>query len=127
MSHFTKIKTKLKDEKVLISTLENLGYGKNIKKGSLVKDYRRNKLKVDFSLEIESSNNIGFLKTSNGSFDIITDWWGVNGINKNEFIRNVKQKYSLEIIKREMAKKGYNIVEEKSLEDKSIKIVVRKW
>ena len=46
---------------------------------------------------------------------------------KKSFIRNIMQNYSLEIISQEMKKKGYNIVEQKNIENNTIKVVLRKW
>ena len=82
---------------------------------------------VDLTVNLKSSYDIGFHQTKDGSYDIIADWYGVNGVREEDFIRDLKQNYSLEVIKLEMKKKGYQIAEQSKLKDKSIKIIIRQW
>ena len=126
MSHFTKVQTKIFDKEILISTLKQLKYivfeGKSTLKG-----YEGQKKNIDILVKLNSSYDIGFSQNKDGSFSIIADWWGVTKVKEEDFTRMVNQNYSLNMIRREMKKKGYKIVEQKTLEDQSIKVVVRKW
>ena len=126
MSHFTKIKTKIFKKEILIKSLENLGF--LVDQGiSILRGYDDLKRDVDFVIKLESSYNIGFALTEDGSYEIIADWWGVEDHDKEEFTRKVVQNYAMELIRVEMNKKGFNVVEQKTLEDNSIKLIVRKW
>jgi len=126
MSHFTKVQTKIFDKEILISTLKQLKY--TVFEGkSTLKGYEGQKKNIDILVKLNSSYDIGFTQNKDGSFSIIADWWGVTKVKKDDFTRMVNQNYSLNMISREMKKKGYKIVEQKDLEDKSIKVVVRKW
>ena len=126
MSHFTKIKTKIFNKEILIKTLENLGFLVD-QTSSILRGYDDLKKDVDFVIKFESSYDIGFTLTEDGSYEIVADWWGVKGYNQEEFIRKVVQNYSIEIIRVEMNKKGFKVVEQKTFEDNSIKLIVRKW
>jgi len=126
MSHFTKVVTKIFDKEILISTLKQLKY--SVFEGKLkLTGYEGQKRNIDILVKLKGSYDIGFARNNDGSFSIIADWWGVTKVKKEEFTRMVNQNYSLNMIRREMKKKGYKIVKQTNLEDKSIKVVVRKW
>ena len=126
MSHFTKVITKIFDKEILISTLKQLKY--SVFEGKLkITGYEGQKRNIDILVKLKGSYDIGFARNNDGSFSIIADWWGVTKVKKEEFTRMVNQNYSLNMIRREMKKKGYKIVKQTNLEDKSIKVVVRKW
>ncbi|KKN01975.1 hypothetical protein LCGC14_1122420 [marine sediment metagenome] len=126
MSHFTKVVTKIFDKEILISTLKKLKY--SVFEGKLkLTGYEGQKRNIDILVKLKGSYDIGFARNKDGSFSIIADWWGVTNVKKEEFTRMVNQNYSLNMIRREMKKKGYKIVKQTNLEDKSIKVVVRKW
>ena len=126
MSHFTKIKTKIIDKAVLFTVLKQLNC-KIIETNSISQNIQGQKIKIEFFVELNPMHKIGFARGKDGSYDIIADWWGVDKDLKKSFIRNIMQNYSLEIISQEMKKKGYNIVEQKNIENNTIKVVLRKW
>ena len=126
MSHFTKVHTKIFDREILISTLKQLKYSVFEGKSTL-KGYQGQKKNIDILVKLNSSYDIGFARNKDGSYSIIADWWGVTIVKKESFTRMVNQNYSINMIRREMKKKGYKIVEQKDLENDSIKVVVRKW
>ena len=126
MSHFTKVKTNILDKDLLVYTLKEMNY--NVIEGKpYLKGFEKQNQKVDLLVKLESSYDIGFKKNNEGVYTIIADWWGVQGINKEKFIRDIKQHYSLNMINREMRKKGYKIVEQKNVEGNAIKVILRKW
>ena len=126
MSHFTKVKTKIFDLDILEAVLKKLNYEVSSNVHSL-KGYRGKTINVDLLVKLKSSYDIGFVKSKDKSFELVADWYGVKNFNKQEFMSKVMQNYSLEVVKREVKKKGYKIVEQKNVENNSIKIVVRKW
>ena len=109
MSHFTKIKTKIYEIEILKSALNNLGY-KFSENVSSLKDYQGRTTNIDLLINLNSSYDIGFHRTIDGSYEIVADWYGVKVVTKESFISNLMQTYSLELIEQEMKKKGYNIV-----------------
>jgi len=126
MSHFTKIKTKIYEIEILKTALNNLGY-KFSENVSSVRGYQGRATNVDLLINLKSSYDIGFHRTIDGSYEIVADWYGVKGVMKESFISNLMQTYSLELIKQEMEKKGYYIVEKTKMKDNTLKVVVRKW
>lgn len=85
---------------------------------------------VDALVRTESGRQIGFQAQKDGTYKIITDFEGLTPtqLKKDEdLIHQIKQRYAYNVIKGELKKQGYNIVEEKNLEDKTIKITARRW
>lgn len=69
------------------------------------------------------SNDIGFLKTNKGNYQVIISEFDLKG----DFLKKVKQKYTELKIKKEVSKQGYKIVSEEKLSDGSMKLSVKRW
>ena len=69
-------------------------------------------------------------RTSDGTYDLTADWWGVEttkGVTEEEFKHQLSP--AVPVSQREQAceEKGYAVEEEVNEEDGSIRLVVRKW
>lgn len=125
MSHITK-KTHLKDRRVLVKTLEKLGY--RIGEGRSRPGLRR--LGEIRNLDLVAGKNgfwIGFRRAveSDGPYEMLADWPSHRG-RKEEVVREIHQIYSQEKIL-ELAKvKGYALMKNRMNEKGQIEIVLRK-
>ncbi|MHA1996579.1 MAG: DUF1257 domain-containing protein [Promethearchaeota archaeon] len=126
MSHFTKIKTRLFDKGLIIEALEELKYTVD-ELATTIHGYGGQMKQAEFIVKANKSYDIGFVKEKDGSYDIVADWYGIRNIKKQDFFNNIKQKYSLGMVKREMKKKGYKMIRTENQADNSIKVTWRKW
>ena len=124
MSHFTTIKTEIRDLNMLKKALNSLSY-KEIKENDIVRGYMGNKQNADLVIKNTNGYDIGFVNEA-GVYNIVADFWGVK-LNQDEFTNKVVQRYSYEIIKDQSAIQGFSISEESVQKDGTIKIVVQKW
>ena len=128
MSHFSTIKTQLKDAEPLIKALNNLGYTIN-QEEKFVKGYRGKFTAVNISMNLPGETKVGFKwdNTSN-SYELVTDLdlWKFD-LPVERFISKVTQMYAYETIISKTKEDGYQIVEEKNKNDGSIELVVTKW
>ena len=128
MSHFSTIKTQLKDAEPLIKALNNLGYMIN-QEEKFVKGYRGKFTAVDISMNLPRETKVGFKwdNTSN-SYELVTDLelWKFE-IPVERFISKVTQMYAYETIISKTKEDGYQIVEQKNQNDGSIELVLTKW
>ena len=128
MSHFSTIKTQLKEAEPLINALNNLGYSIN-QEEKFVKGYRGKSTAVDISINLHSDTEVGFKwdKNSN-SYELVTDLdlWKLE-IPVERFISKVTQMYAYQTIISKTKEDGYQIVEEKNKNDGSIELVLTKW
>ena len=128
MSHFSTIKTQLKEAEPLIKALNNLGYTIN-QDEKFVKGYKGKFTAVDISMNLPKETKVGFKwdNTSN-SYELVTDLdlWKFE-LPVERFISKVTQMYAYETIISKTKEDGYQIVEQKNQNDGSIELVLTKW
>ena len=128
MSHFSTIKTQLKEVKPLIKALNQLGYVIN-QDQKFVKGYKGKFTAVYISLDLPSNTKVGF-KWDNvtNSYELVTDLdlWKFD-LPVERFISKITQMYAYHTIISKTEEDGYKIVEQKNQNDGSIELVLTKW
>ena len=128
MSHFSTIKTQLKEAKPLIMALNNLGYDIN-QDEKFVKGFRGKFTAVDISMNLPGNTKVGFKWDNNSnSYELVTDLdlWKFE-LPVERFISKVTQMYAYQTIISKTKEEGYQIVEQKNKNDGSIDLVLTKW
>ena len=128
MSHFSTIKTQLKEKQPLIKALTNLGYS-IIQEEKFVKGYKGKFTAVDISMNLPGDTKVGFKWDNNSNaYELVTDLdlWKFE-IPVERFISKVTQMYAYQTIISKTKDDGYQIVEEKNNNDGSIELVLTKW
>ena len=128
MSHFSTIKTQLKDAEPLIKALKNLGYMIN-QEEKFVKGYRGKTTVVDISMNLPGDTKVGFKWDNNSNaYELVTDLdlWKFS-LPVERFISKVTQMYAYETIISKTKEDGYQIIEQKNQNDGSIELVLTKW
>jgi hypothetical protein len=126
MSHFSNIKTQIRNLDSLKSALTDLGV--DWKPGpQTVKGYRGQTRKAEVVIEQENGYDIGF--SSNGlEYELISDlqfWqqaWSVD-----RFLNLVTQRYAYHTVVSATADRGFQISEQQKNEDGSIRLVLQRW
>lgn len=130
MSHFTRIKTSLKDKVVLTDALHNLGY--EVTDGGTVKG-RQGVRAVDLSIRTRDGNGIGFVRDAEGCYNLVADFWGIGkGDQKilselDGTLARIQREYAERTVIEKTKNEGFSIVERREEEDGTIRIVVRRW
>ncbi len=135
MSHFSTIKTKIKDRDALLEALERVGERPNVPfQGTKVvelvivnPDHAEDHptMEVDVSIGVD----VGFkLNESTGTYELIADrqTWDKD-VPIERFMEKVTQQYARMLIHREVEEKGYQIEEEWEMDDNSIELTVSRW
>ena len=128
MSHFSTIKTQLKDAEPLITALNNLGYITN-QEEKFIKGYKGKFTAVDISMNLPGDTKVGFKWDNNSNaYELVTDLdlWKFE-LPVERFISKVTQMYAYETIISKTKEDGYQIVEQKNQNDGSIELVLTKW
>jgi len=128
MSHFSTIKTKLKNTEPLIKALDQLGFNPN-QDEKFVKGYKGQFTAVDISLDLPGNTKVGFKWDPNSSsYELVTDLdlWKFD-LPVEGFISKVTQMYAYQTIISKTKEDGYQIVEQKNENDGSIELVLTKW
>ena len=128
MSHFSTIKTKLKEVEPLIKALDHLGYIIN-QEEKFIKGYKGQFTAVDISMNLTGNTKVGFKWDNNSNaYELVTDLdlWKFE-IPVERFISKVTQMYAYHTIISKTKDEGYQIVEQKNQTDGSIELVLTKW
>ena len=125
MSHFTTIKTKIKNKPELLEALELLQY--DVKQDQeLINplDHQHEKVKVDVSI----GNDIGFRLNNNGEYELVADIQTWNQpIPPERLIEKVTQQYARMTIHNTIKEQGFQVAEEWEMDDNSIEITATRW
>ena len=128
MSHFSTIKTQLKEVEPLIKALNNLGYTIN-QEEKFIKGYKGKFTAVDISMNLHGETKVGFKWDNNSNaYELVTDLdlWKFE-IPVERFISKVTQMYAYNTIISKTNEDGYQVVEQKNKNDGSIELVLTKW
>ena len=131
MSHFTSVKTKIKNQICLVRALKDLGYevveaeqGQTVQ----VRGYQGQKADGIMTIKASKTYDIGVKVGVDGTYEFFADWWGVEttrGVAEEDCIKQVTRRYSYHMVKQEIEKKGWTLEEEKQGEE--IHLHVRTW
>lgn len=132
MSHFTTVKTKLKDVICIKQALEDLGYefveAKSAEQRVKVRGYQNETALADICIKASKTYDIGLQVTENG-IELFADWWGVEttrGVSEEEFVNQLSQRYAYHKIMKEVKARGFAVHAEEE-ENETIQLTVRKW
>ena len=125
MSHFSTIRTKIKNKPHLIEALELLQY--EVKENQeLINplDHQHEKVKVDVSI----GNDIGFRLNNNGEYELVADiqTWK-DPVPPKRFVEKVTQQYARMTVHNQVKEMGFKVEEEWEMDDNSIELVVTRW
>ena len=129
MSHFSTIKTKIKDYDTLVKALNNLGQDVTGNNQELVVSGAHGKGHETVVADIAIGTDIGFrYSTVSQTYELVTDLHTWNQpVPVERFLDKLAQEYALVHIKSQTINDGYEIVEEKRELDGSVELVVTRW
>ena len=128
MSHFSTIKTELRDRQSLLEALEDLGHGP--RQGSLmVRGYRGQTVEAQLAVAQANGADIGFrLNPETSCYELVTDLdlWD-QAVPVERFLAQLNQRYALRSILAATAEEGFQVSEQAQQQDGSIELVVTRW
>tara|TARA_S200000501_G_scaffold189748_1_gene178561 strand:+ start:59 stop:469 length:411 start_codon:yes stop_codon:yes gene_type:complete len=136
MSHFTNIKTKLKNKDFLIQALHTIGYTGT--ENVLLKNPSNHQheevqveigvTKYDTSLEVMRPMTAGFKINDDGVFELVTevDTWH-ESLPIERFLQKITQVYARHAVVETAQLKGFKVTTEQKDVDNTIEIVMEKW
>jgi len=125
MSHFTQVTTKITSKEMLVACLKELGYDVEEKTG--IKGYRGQETPVDIAVRMKQGYDIGFVLGNDGTYSFVADWFGVQGVNEQQFTTKVQQQYALTTVMDKISRQGFTVVEQQQENSGEIRLVVRRW
>jgi len=127
MSHFSNIKTKIRNLNSLKSALDDMGIDWKEGFSSPIRGYQGQTRNAEVVVEQDNNYDIGF--SWNGSeYELVADlqYWN-QPLTVDGFLRKVTQRYAYHTVIEATNKQGFNISEEQKNQDGSIRLVVQRW
>jgi hypothetical protein len=126
MSHFSNIKTQIRNLVSLQAALTDLGI--DWKSGpSTVRGYRGQTSTAEVVIEQDNNYDIGFSWNGN-EYELVADlqYWQ-QPLSVDGFLKQVTQRYAYQAVMQETAKQGFQVAEQQQNKDGSIRLVVQRW
>jgi len=127
MSHFTQVKTVIRDQAVLEEALRQLNYGFETGEELPIRGYEGNTELGQVVVDTGSTFDIGFQRQGDGTYQLCADWWGVEAdaqIRQKDFTEELNRTYAHLKVKKQVLEQGFVIEEERVLDDGEIELVV---
>ncbi len=134
MSHFTAIKTQIKDATALIKALADVGF-KEVEVNETAQhlygfqgDMRSQTAEVIIRrMHVGgASNDIGFQRQSNGTFEAIISEYDRRKYSQT-WLNQVTQRYGYHALMSTAATQGFDVEAEEVLADGTVRVVVGRW
>jgi len=122
VSHFTTIKTQIKDVEALRSAVNELGL--QLLANTDARGYISNKTKGDYVIRLKGPYDVALNQQPDGTYGLTTDWW--DGHVEREVGTNfgrLLQLYGVHKTSMEARKKGYSVLRN-SQPNGSIKLIL---
>ncbi len=129
MSHFTCIKTKIKERPQLIEALELMGHDIQENKQLVIANPDHGEGHPEFVADVAIKNDIGFRWNKNTeSYELVAelDAWDLD-VPVNRFIDKLTQQYARMTIHSTIKEEGFEVQEEWEMDDNSIELTVTRW
>ncbi len=130
MSHYSRIKTKFHNREALITTLKQLGY--EVGTDTVIKGHHGEHT-VDIAVKTKGYG-IGFVRGTDGNYDMVADWWGVAGADERRMTQElvqaagtIQKAYTHAMVLAQAKADGFEVVSQTEEQDGSLRIVVRRW
>ncbi|MEL6351028.1 MAG: DUF1257 domain-containing protein [Cyanobacteria bacterium J06627_28] len=128
MSHFSQIKTKLRNLSSLQLALDDTGIRWQAGPKA-VRGYQGDTTTADIVIEQENGYDVGFSQSEEtGNYELVADlqYWQ-QPLSVEGFLNRVTQRYAYHTVLNESAGQGFQVSEKVDNEDGSIRLVLQRW
>ena len=129
MSHFTCIKTKIRERDYLVEALELMGHDIQENQQLVINNPSHAEEHPEFLAEVAIRNDIGFrLNKNTGNYELVAelDTWDLD-VPVNRFIEKVTQQYARMTLHNTIKEEGFEVAEEWQTVDNDIELTVTRW
>ena len=128
MSHFSTVKTELRQLEPLVQALNDLGFSPE-QGDRPVRGYRGQTVTADLAVAMQQGGDLGFRWNSEtGAYELVTDLdlWK-QPIPVERFLAKLTQRYAFNSVLSASNREGFQVAEERVTQDGSIELVVTRW
>ena len=128
MSHFSTVKTEIRQREPLVSALKDLGFAPEEGERT-VRGYRGQTVTAELAVPMQNGGDIGFrVNSESGAYELVTDLdlWK-QPIPIERFLSKLTQRYAFNSVLAESQNEGFEVAEQFVQQDGSIELVVTRW
>ncbi len=128
MSHFSTVKTELRDRQALVDALTDLGHGPVVGPRA-IRGYRGQTVQAEVAVSQDADSDFGFVwNATAGSYELVADLdlWR-QPVPVERFLARLTQRYALRTLLAATAQEGFQVSEQTDRVDGSIELVVTRW
>lgn len=128
MSHFSTVKTELRQLEPLVQALNDLGYAPEQGQRS-VRGYRGQTVTADLAVAMQDGGDLGFRwNAESAAYELVTDLdlWKQT-IPVERFLAKLTQRYAFNTVLAASSREGFEVAEQSTAQDGSIELVVTRW
>jgi len=128
MSHFSTVKTELRQMEPLVKALTDMGYSP-LQGNHSVRGYQGQTVMAELAIPVDAGGDLGFRWNSGaGSYELVTDLdlWKQN-IPVERFLAQLTQRYALNTVLAATRSEGFAVAEQTQTVDGAIELVVTRW
>ncbi|KZR89098.1 DUF1257 domain-containing protein [Synechococcus sp. MIT S9508] len=128
MSHFSTVKTELRQLAPLRRALEDLGYTPGDSQQT-VRGYKGQTVEAELAVSVDGGADFGFRwNESNHAYEFVTDLdlWR-QPVPVERFLSRLTQRYALRSVLEATRHEGFDVTEQRDCQDGSIELVVTRW
>ncbi|MBZ8178765.1 DUF1257 domain-containing protein [Oscillatoria salina] len=123
MSHFSTIKVQIKQGEILNEVLQELGY--NVELNTTVRGYHGDTTNAEYVIRQANGYDLGFRRNGE-NYELVADFWGAK-IDRQDFVHKISQKYAHKTLMATVKEQGFNVEEQETLADGTVRVVVGSW
>jgi len=131
MSHFSEVKTNLKDRTILQKTLTEMGFTiEENEAGVEVRGFMGEKQSAEFKILTRTHYDIGFRQGVDGNYEVVGDWEllpRVSGIERELFTNKLKREYAKTAITETAKARGFDVECVEDEETGELQMMVTQW
>ena len=128
MSHFSTVKTELRQLEPLVKSLRELGYSPEQGQHP-VRGYQGQTVTAEIAVSMSTGGDLGFRwNDQSGAYELVTDLdlWKQK-IPVERFLAQLTQRYALNTVLAATSQEGFEVAEQKQTVDGAIELVVTRW
>lgn len=128
MSHFSTVKTELRQLDPLVQALQDLGYAPEQGDRS-VRGYRGQTVTADVAVAVQDSGDFGFRwNAETAAYELVTDLdlWK-QPVPVERFLAKLTQRYAFNTVLSASTREGFEVSEQRVAQDGSLELVVTRW
>ncbi|XGV95952.1 MAG: DUF1257 domain-containing protein [Leptolyngbya sp. BL-A-14] len=126
MSHFSQIKTQIRNLSSLQAALTDLGIAWK-SNAEPIRGYRGKTQTAEIAIEQDNGYDIGF-RWNGSEYELVADlqYWRQE-LTVDRFLSRVTQRYAYHTVLNETTQKGFQVTEQQQNKDGSIRLVLQRW